>query len=50
MENAYGVKIYKDFLGRYETKIEDHAFDFDLAPWVNVQEDGYMGRDVVMGR
>ena len=47
-DNTHGAKIYKDFLNRYAVKIEDHASNFDPSPWVNYQEDRYMGRDVVM--
>lgn len=46
--NKHGALIYKDFLGRYAVKIEDHVSDFDPAPWVSFQEDRYMSRDAVM--
>ena len=48
LENKHGAKIYKDFLNRYAVKIEDHASAFDPSPWVNYQEDRYMGKDAVM--
>ena len=48
LENTHGAKIYKDFLNRYAVKIEDHASAFDPSPWVNYQEDRYMGKDAVM--
>lgn len=48
MQNTYGARIYRDPMNRFAVKIEDHSFDFDPAPWVNYQEDRYMGRDKVM--
>ena len=48
MQNTYGAKIYRDSMNRFAVKIEDHSSEFDPAPWVNYQEDRYMGRDGVM--
>ena len=48
MQNTYGAKIYRDSMNRFAVKIEDHSSEFDPAPWVNYQEDRYMGRDRVM--
>lgn len=35
MQNTYGVKVYRDSMNRFAIKIEDHASEFDPAPWVN---------------
>ena len=45
LENNHGAKIYRDFVNRFAVKVEDHPTPFDTAPWVNFQEDRYMGRD-----
>lgn len=43
--NAQGLKIYKDPMGRYVVKKGDILSVFNKAPWVNYQEDLYMGVD-----
>lgn len=47
-ENIYGAQLYRDPSNQYVVKIEDHHSQFDPEPWVNYQEDRYMGRDGVM--
>lgn len=44
----HGAKIYKDYQSLYAIKVEDHPFDFNQAPWVNFQDDQFMGWDGCM--
>ena len=46
--NRYGAKIYKDMLGRYLVKIEDHPSPDEPQVMANYQEDRYMGPHGVM--
>ena len=43
--NAQGAEIYQDPLRRYVVKIADIRSNHERMPWVNYQDDMYMGHD-----
>ena len=40
--NTHGAQMYKDPLDRWVVKIADHPMAFEIAPFVNYQEELYM--------
>ena len=43
--NAHDAQLYKDPMNRWVMKIEEHPTAFDPSPWVNYQEEMYVGQE-----